>query len=232
MLTFDEKPVEIARKRIRHFYIRVSPPEGHVCISAPVAASDDAIRHLLAERQAWVRQQQQRIAEREQAYPVAPALMSGSQHLFEGRDLTLVIEETAGRAEARIKGQSLFLRVPPGSSELYRREVVEKMYRQALQARLPPLIKAWEPIMGVQVAEWRVRRMKRLWGSCNVHAHRIWLNLDLIRRPPAALEFVLVHEMTHLLERGHNRRFYQLMDQFMPDWRERRKGLYARMIYP
>lgn len=222
--------IEVQRKRIRHFYIRVLPPNGKVVVSAPHGASQDVIEQLLADRAGWVRKQQQRIAKREQAYPAAPPVEDGSQHIFEGRNLTLVIRETPGRVAISVEGQALFLRVPPGTTEEGRRRALEQAYRQALKDRLPSLIAAWEPVMGVSVAEWRVRQMKRLWGSCNTQARRIWLNLELIRRPPAALEFVLVHEMTHLLERGHNQRFYGLMDQFMPDWRERRNGLYARII--
>ena len=201
-------------------------------MSAPQGASRASIEKLLADRAGWVQKQQQRIAEREQAYPATPPVVDGSQHIFEGRDLTLFISEAPGRPKMVVKGQALFLQVPPGLGEQGRQRALEHGYREALQARLPSLIAAWEPVMGVEVAEWRVRRMKRLWGSCNTVARRIWLNLELIRRPPACLEFVLVHEMTHLLERGHNQRFYRLMDQFMPDWRERRHGLHARIIEP
>lgn len=229
-VTFDAQPVDVQRKPIRHFYIRVVPPTGAVRVSAPRYATDEAIRQLLAERQQWVRHQQAQIAERQAAYPVTPPAITGSKHLFEGRELTLVINSGPGPVTMQTEGQSLFLQVPSGTSVQGCQQALERMYREALKARLPALIAAWEPVMGVAVAEYRIRKMKRLWGSCNTRARRIWLNLDLIRRAPMCLEFVLVHEMTHLLERGHNARFYRLMDQFMPDWRERRDGLYKRII--
>lgn len=229
-LTFDAQPVDVQRKSIRHFYIRVLAPTGAVRVSAPRSATDEAIRQLLAERQQWVRRQQAQIAERQAAYPADPPAITGSKHLFEGRELTLVINRGPGPVTMRTEGQSLFLHVPPSTSAQGCQQALERMCREALKARLPALIAAWEPVMGVAVAEYRIRKMKRLWGSCNTRARRIWLNLDLIRRPPMSLEFVLVHEMTHLLERGHNARFYRLMDDFMPDWRERRNGLYARII--
>lgn len=222
--------IDVQRKRIRNFYIRVLPPHGHVVVSAPHGASQNAIEKLLIDRADWVRKQQQRIAEREHAYPTAPPVEDGSQHVFEGRNVALALYEAPGPVTMKLQGQALFLQVPHGTTEQGRRQALEQMYRQALKDRLPSLIAAWEPIMGVKVAEWRLKQMKHLWGSCNTHARRIWLNPELIRRPPASLEFVLVHEMTHLLERGHNQRFYRLMDRFMPDWRERRRGLYARII--
>ncbi|MDX1497256.1 MAG: SprT family zinc-dependent metalloprotease, partial [Salinisphaeraceae bacterium] len=112
------------------------------------------------------------------------------------------------------------MQVPPGADVAQRKASLEAWYRQQLGLLIPPLIERYEPVMAVQVAQWRIRKMKTRWGTCNIPRRRIWINLELARLPPQCLEYIVVHEMTHLLERGHNARFYALMDRFMPDWRE------------
>jgi predicted metal-dependent hydrolase len=119
------------------------------------------------------------------------------------------------------------MRARPGADQDQRAALLDTWYRNELRVRITALVRIWEPVIGVSVAEWGVRRMRRRWGSCNIRARRIWLNLELARRPAACLEFVVVHEMVHLLERGHNRRFYLFMDRLLPDWREVRAALNA-----
>lgn len=217
--------VTLERKAIRHCYIRVKPPAGEVRVSAGPAYSEAIIRDLVEARLPWIRAQRERLRRREAAMPTQPELSDGSVQLFRGQAHTLRIVPVTGKGRVERVDGEIRLRVDPDSDQDTRRRCLEDWYRREMKARLPGLIHAWEPVMGVRVAESRVRRMKTLWGSCNPRARRIWLNLDLIRHPDDCLEYVLVHEMVHLLERGHNRRFYGFMDRFLPDWRGRREQL-------
>jgi len=126
----------------------------------------------------------------------------------------------------------LVLRIPPGTARAARRQVLERWYRQQLYEWLPGRLRDWQPILGVQVAACRIKRMKTRWGSCNTAARRIWLNLELAKKPAACLEYVLVHEMVHLLEQHHTDRFHRLMDRFLPDWRLRRDILNRSPLAP
>ena len=119
----------------------------------------------------------------------------------------------------------LFVR--PGSDTAKRERVMQEWHRRQLKAAIPPLIAQWEPIVGVEVADWRVKRMKTKWGTCTPSARRIWLNLELVKKPPQCLDYIVLHEMLHLLERHHNARFVAYMDEFMPQWRLRRDELNA-----
>ncbi|MDY6825346.1 MAG: SprT family zinc-dependent metalloprotease [Thermodesulfobacteriota bacterium] len=145
---------------------------------------------------------------------------------FQGRRYRLDVTERPGRAQIRIvNNTTMALAVKPGTDTPGRWRVMERWYRRQLRAMLPALVEKWEPIIGVQVAETRIKRMKTRWESCNIDAGRIWVNLELIKKPVACLEYILVHEMVHLLERYHNERFKKFMDRFLPDWQVRRDEL-------
>ena len=122
-------------------------------------------------------------------------------------------------------GDMLSLQVQPGTDRAGRKRALEGYYRELLHGRVPQLLAVWQPAMRVSAREWRTKRMKTRWGTCNIAARRIWLNLELAKKPERCLEYVVVHELTHLLERNHTKRFYVLMDRFLPDWRERRDEL-------
>ena len=117
------------------------------------------------------------------------------------------------------------MQLPLQTDATYRQTVLETWYREQLSLLIPPLIAKYEPLMAVSVAEWRIRKMKTRWGTCNIPKRRIWINLELAKLQPECLEHIVVHEMVHLLERGHNARFYGFMDQFLPDWRTARDQL-------
>lgn len=147
-------------------------------------------------------------------------------HWFQGHRYLLGVEEHAGRAGVRLRGRaSLELRLPPASDRDRRESVLERWYRRQLRKEIPTLLAKWEPRVGKRVTEVRIRKMKTRWGSCTAEAGRIWLNLELIKKPIACLEYVLVHEMVHLHERRHTDRFRKWMDRLLPDWRVRRDEL-------
>ena len=217
-------PIEVVRKDIKHFYIGVYPPSGRVRVSVPLRLDDDAVRMALISRLGWIRRkraeftQQERQSERE--------FVTGESHYFAGRRYRLDVTERDCPPTVRLLNNTkIGLIVRPGTNRDKREAVFHGWYREHLRSQLPPLLAKWEPKLGVTVNEVRIRKMKTLWGSCNIGAKRIWLNLELAKKPSSCLVYVLVHEMVHLFERDHNDRFRKLMDRFMPQWRTYRDEL-------
>ena len=213
--------VEVQRKPIKNLHLAVYPPDGRVRVSAPEFMGDEAIRLAVINKMGWIRRQQQRF--RDQPRQSRREMVSGESHYYQGqRYLLSVVEKDAPPRVRILNSRVLELQVRPGTNRDKREAILYAWYRAQLKEQIPGLIAKWEPIVGVQVAEWGVKRMKTRWGSCNIEARRIWLNVELIKKPPICLEYVLVHEMVHLLERHHNERFHALMTKFMPNWRHYR----------
>ena len=209
--------IEVVRKDIRNLNVAVYPPEGHVRVSSPHHVSDETIRLAVIDKLPWIKRQRARFAEQERQPP--RAYVTGETHYHAGQRYRLRVTEGPGRARVEREGQGfLHLHVPPSSTVEKRARVLTAWYRERLKEVTPPLIARWEPVLGVTVAEWGVKRMKTRWGSCNVRARRIWLNLALAEKSPGCLEYVLVHEMVHLLEASHNARFHALMTRYLPNW--------------
>ncbi len=153
-------------------------------------------------------------------------MVSGESHFVAGRRYRLDVVEAVGAASVRtIDDTTLQLRIRPGTSAVDRAAALDRWSRRRLHAQIAELISKWAPIVGVDVAEWRIRKMKTRWGSCNCVARRLWFTLELAKKPPACVEYVVVHELVHLLERRHDARFEELMDAFLPAWRLHRSEL-------
>ena len=216
--------VEIVRKDIKNLHVGVYPPNGRVRVAAPLYLDDDAVRLAVISRLGWIRrkqadfEQQNRQSQRE--------FVTGESHYFRGRRYRLDVTEHNGPPAVRLlNNTTMGLSVRPGTDRDMREAVLYRWYRRELRDQLPVLLAKWEPRVGVTVADVRIRKMKTLWGSCNIEAKRIWLNLELVKKPASCLEYVFVHEMVHLIERKHNARFQGLMDRFMPQWRMHRDEL-------
>lgn len=216
--------VEVVRKPIKNLHLGVYPPAGRVRIAVPLHIDDEAVRLAVISKLGWIRRQQR--AFDRQPRQSQREMVAGESHYVFGRRYRLRVVEEDAPARVTIRGNNhLILRVRPGTSAEKREEILSQWYRRRLRAVVPELIARWEPVIGVQVAEWGIRRMKTRWGTCNIEAGRIWLNLELAKKPPQCLEYILVHEMVHLLERHHNDRFRECMDRFMPQWRLHRDEL-------
>ena len=216
--------VEIVRKDIRNLHLGVYPPGGRVRVAVPLRLNDDAVRMAVISRLGWIQrrraefEQQDRQSQRE--------LVTGESHYFSGRRYRLNLIENDGPCSVRVSSSTTMeLRVRPGTDRKKREAALQRWYRELLREQLPPLLARWAPRVGVTVSELRIRKMKTRWGSCSAKARRIWLNLELAKKPAACLEYILVHEMVHLLERRHNERFRELMDAAMPQWRLCREQL-------
>lgn len=215
---------ELLRKPIKHMRINVLPPNGAVQVVAPDSFTDTAIRLAFIARIPWIKKQQQAFLQ--QARQSEREWVSGECHYLWGRAYRLQVIEYGGAHRVRHgKDNYLQLWVRPNTTAANKAKVLQAFYRQQLEEEVPKLLEKWLPRMGVQIHDWRIKQMKTKWGSCNIEARRLWLNLELTKKTHACLEYVLVHELVHLLERKHNERFMGFMDQFLPDWRERRKLL-------
>lgn len=224
-LTVRGIDIDVIYKDIKNLHIGVYPPLGRVRVAAPRKLDDDKVRLAIIQRLPWIKRQQQQLRSVErQSYR---EMVSGESHYVWGVRHRLKVIERPGRAHFEVEGSRLLLYVAPGTNIEKRHEIFQRWQREQLRGRIPTLVAKWEPIVGRKVPRWSIRRMKTKWGSCNRETGHIWFNLDLAAKHPDCLEYIVVHEMTHLLERNHGERFTTLMDKFLPDWRARRDRLNA-----
>ncbi len=217
-------PVDVVRKAIKNLHLGVYPPHGRVRLAAPLAVTDEAVRLAVIGKLGWIKRQRARFED--QPRQSKREMVSGESHYFLGQRYRLNVVVQNGPARVAIRNKrKIDLFVRPGGDTAQRERVLLAWYRQQLKALIPPLIAQWEAAIGVKVAEWGVKQMKTKWGACNVEARRIWLNLELTKKPVQCLEYIIVHEMAHLLERHHNDRFTKLMDSLLPQWRLQRAEL-------
>jgi predicted metal-dependent hydrolase len=222
-LTVAGIDVDVIYKDIKNLHIGVYPPVGRVRVAAPRRLGDEQVRLALVQRLPWIKRERERLrtAERQSRRE----MVTGESHFVWGTRLRLKVIERAGRAHVEVDGDKLLLYVAKGSSAELRRDLLDRWYRERLREAVAATIVGWEPKIGVTVSRWTVRRMRTKWGSCSAETGHLGFNLELAKKEPAGLEYIVVHEMTHLRERGHGRRFAELMDGFMPDWRSRRDRL-------
>lgn len=213
--------LQINRKAIKNLHISVLPPDGKVRVSAPEHMTETAIRMAVASRFRWIRKQQQDFAT--QPRQSEREMVSGECHYLWGRKYRLFVIERQGRHEVKIAGNNkLQLYVQPGTSNENKELVLIDFYRHELKRQVAKLLPEWQDRTDVSPTFWGIKKMKTFWGTCNTTTKRVWLNLELVKKPPECLEYILVHELVHLLERHHNERFRLHMDRLIPNWRERR----------
>lgn len=221
--------IEVHRKRVKNINMRVYPASGRVRITAPHYVKSDYLEQFALQKLPWI---QKHLANYRQR-PVKEKLkfVNGEKHLFQGEEFELQIQELNRKPAVEIRNNFLVMSVRPGSPESKKESILNEWYRNQLKKEIPKIIEKYEPVMGVSVNEFGVKRMKTRWGTCNIRARRIWLSLELAKKSPDCLEYVVVHEMVHLLERLHNARFHAFMDEFMPEWRAVKAKLNGRGNY-
>lgn len=228
IIELDGISIEISRKPIKNMNLRIYPPDGRVKVSIPLKFSERLLWQTLEQKKDWIHAHRERI--RSRAPSENTALKTGVLVPFRGKEYQLLLIEHHGPTTVYIHEESIHCYTPVASSSTQRQAILDQWYKQQMHALLPDLIAHWQTIVGVQVREWGIKKMKTRWGSCNTRAARIWLNLNLIKKPQLCLEYVLVHELVHLLEPSHNQRFYRLLNSFMPQWREYEYLLEGRML--
>jgi predicted metal-dependent hydrolase len=222
-LRLGDITIEVIKKDIKNVHLSVNPPSGAVRVSAPRRMRLDTIRVFAISKLDWITKQQQKLREQERETP-REYVDRESHYVWGSRYLLSVVEQAEPRSVV-LKPGRLVLSVRPGADRETREAVVAQWYREQVRAVAGDLIDQWSSVLGVEVDRVFVQQMKTRWGSCNPKAHSIRLNTELAKKPKGCLEYVVVHEMTHMLEATHNARFIALMNQFIPQWESRRQQL-------
>jgi predicted metal-dependent hydrolase len=216
--------VDVVRKDIKNLHLAVYPPDGRVRVAAPLLVDDEAVRLFTISKLPWIKRQRAKFQGQERQS--AREYVSGESHYYRGRRYLLDVIYHDGPPRVWLRNNTtLDLVVRTGSDTAKRERVLLDWYRAQLKDIVPALVAKWEAVIGVEVAAWGVKRMKTKWGTCNIAARRIWLNLELAKTSVPCLEYIIVHEMVHFLERNHTDRFTGYMNQFLPQWRLRRDEL-------
>ena len=223
-ITVSGITVEVVRKSIKNLHLGVYPPHGRVRVAVPLSVNNETVRLAVISRLGWIKRQkakfefQPRQSRRE--------MINGESHYFLGQRYRLNVIEHRGACKVILLNKAAIdLYVQPGASAEMREKVLHRWYREQLKSLSPPLLEKWQQALGVQVADWGIKKMKTKWGGCSIEARRIWINLELAKKPLQCLEYIIVHEMVHILERRHNDHFTELMDRFIPQWRLHREVL-------
>lgn len=216
--------VEVVRKDIKNLHLGVYPPSGRVRVAVPLRVTNDSVRLAIIGKLGWIKRQRSKFES--QARQSEREMVSGESHYFLGRRYRLRVVHHDAPPKVVIRSTTVLeLHVRHELDAKHREQVLQQWYRQQLKRLVPRLIDKWQEKLGVQTADWRVKKMKTKWGTCNIEARRIWLNLELIKKPVRCLEYIIAHELAHLIERHHNDRFVAIMDKHLPQWQSHRQLL-------
>ncbi|NKI35863.1 M48 family metallopeptidase [Wenzhouxiangella sp. XN79A] len=224
-IVLGEITIAVTRKPVRNVHLSVHPPDGRVTLVAPSDTRLEVARAYAIAKLGWIRDQQEAL--KNQAREAPRQYVERESHYLWGRRYLLSVDEKQQRPGVRLDHKRIHLTVRPGSDRDRRAEVIHAWHRQLLHEAIPPLIRCWEPRLGVEVRRYFIQRMKTKWGSCNTTSRTIRLNTELVKKPKDLLEYIIVHEMAHLIESTHNDRFVGLLDRHYPNWRESRNELNA-----
>lgn len=223
-ITVGQFEIEIVRKDIKNMHLAVYPPTGRIRLAAPKKTDADVVRLFAVSKLGWLKKHIKNF--REQPRETPREYVSGESHYYKGKRYQLRVVNTSGSQQVAVKGTKIIeMRVRASSTKEHRAELLKEWYRVQLKNVLPQLIEKWETKIGVKCKSWGVKQMRTKWGTCTVASKRIWLNLELAKKPSVCLEYIVCHELIHLLERNHNDRFVALMNKHMPKWRLHREEL-------
>jgi predicted metal-dependent hydrolase len=220
ILNIADFEIEVVRKDIKNMHLAVYPPNGRIRLAAPNKTDLEVIRLFAISKLAWIKKHIKNFKEQERE--TKRDFVTGESHYFEGKRYLLNVVEHDGYNKVVKGNKSIDLYVRIGASKEDKASVMKEWYRKELKKKIPSLIEKWEKVIGVQSNEWGVKLMRTKWGACNTEAKRIWLNLELAKKPTICLEYIIVHELIHLLEHNHTDKFIAYLDQFMPKWRHHR----------
>jgi len=209
--------IDVVQKDIKNIHLSVYPPTGRVRISAPLRFDLDTIRVYVISKLEWIRKQQYKF--RNQEREASREFLNRESHFFRGERYLLKVVEQDVPPHVILKHSVIEISVRPSAGLAKKKDTLDNWYRGYLKELVPSLIRGWEKSLGVRVNEFGIRKMRTKWGTCNPAAGKIWLNLELAKKPVECLEYIIVHEMVHLFERNHSDRFVALMDRFMPKWK-------------
>ena len=215
--------ISVTRKDIKNVHLSVHPPEGRVTLVTPTSTRLEVARAYAISRLGWIREQQRKL--QAQAREAPRQFVERESHYVWGRRYLMVVNNRDAKPSVVLDHKRITLTVRPGSDAQKRAEVMHEWQKLQMHAVVPVLIRKWECKLKVKVAGYYLQRMKTKWGSCNHQAGNIRLNTELVKKPKDLLEYVIVHEMVHLLEPTHNERFISILGEHFPTWREARAEL-------
>ena len=216
--------VDVVRKDIKNLHLAVYPPLGRIRVAVPLCVKDESVRLAVISRLPWINKQKSKLIN--QARESKREYVTGESHYFQGRRYRLNIVLHDGKSYVAIRNKCIMdMYVNKINDRAHREKIMLKWYRQQLEEKITTLLAYWQKLIGVSPAKWRLRKMKTKWGTCNIKYNRICFNPELAKKSTQCLEYVIVHELIHLLERHHNERFIKLMDKYMPQWRIHRDEL-------
>lgn len=227
-LMINNIEVEIQKKNIKNLHLSVLPPKGKVRVSAPDSMNDDAIRIFIITKIGWIKKQQEKY--KNQLRQCEREYVSGESVYLWGKRYRLDVVYSNVCNNVKIKGNKLIFQVREASTTEQRENVLNDWYRKNIKEEIPWILEKWQKIIGVTASDWGVKNMKTRWGTCNIEDKRIWLNLQLVKKPFECLEYVMVHELVHLLEKNHNKIFINYMDEFLPNWRKIKEELNSLIL--
>lgn len=222
-LTIRGIEIDVIYKDIKNLHIGVYPPLGRVRVAAPTRLNDDQVRLAVIQRLPWIKRQREQL----KAAPrqTEREMITGESHYVWGLRKRLKVVERNGRTHLEVDGDRLLLYTSGQTTAGQRRTALDQWYRGQLREAIPAVLNTWEQKLEVSVPKWTIRRMKTKWGSCSRETRHLWFNVELAKKHPDCLEYVVVHEMAHYFERNHGELFTKLMDKYLPDWRSRRDSL-------
>ena len=218
-ITVHKIPVEVEWKAIKNIHLTIYPPDARVHVSVPRQMTEDAVRLFIISKLAWISKRIESIQNHSRQTP--REYVSGENHYFKGcrYRLNVIEQETPPKVELQGK-QYINLYIRPGATLDKKMEILRAWYREELKLMLVPMVSKWETILEVKTSHWEIKRMKTLWGSCNTRTKRLTFNLELAKKPLHCIEYIVVHELIHLIERLHTNRFKALLDTYLPAWRQ------------
>lgn len=222
-LQLGDISIQLTRKAVKHVHLSVHPPEGRVSLVAPTSTRAEVARAYAISKLAWIRTQRAKFSEQARESP--RRFITRETHYLWGRRHLLTVEHEDAKPRVRLDHRRITLVVRPGSIEATRTRVMHEWHKSLLHQIVPRLIAKWESRLGLRVAGYFLQRMKTKWGGCNHRARHIRLNTELVKKPKDLLEYVIVHEMLHLIEPRHSERYFTLMTKYYPTWQEARAEL-------
>lgn len=217
-ITVRNIKIDVIKKDIKNLHLAVYPPTGRVRIATPLDVDDEQVRLFAVSKLGWIKKHRKNFAE--QKRQTKREYISGESHYFEGRRYLLNVIYRKGKPKVEIRNKThIDLYVREKSSLEQREKVLTEWYRENLKEKIPPLIEKWQKKIGAELNDWQVKKMRTKWGTCNTEAKRILFNLELAKKPHYCLEYIVVHELVHFIERHHNDRYVSLMNKFLPNWR-------------
>ncbi len=210
--------VDVVQKDIKNINLKIYRANGKVRVSTPKKIRKSIIRNFLLDKVEWIKKHLNRIEKQLPAKPIR--YETGEKHSLFGKEYSMILNEIKMKPFVEIDKDHIILNVRPGSDEEQREKVMREWYRERMKERIPAMIEKYEKRLGVKAKEWRLKKMKTRWGTCNIRDSRVWFSLELAKKPLICLEYVVLNELAHLIERHHNKKFKSILSREMPQWRE------------